>query len=246
MGEWLGLPVQAAAHAGEIDDMIILIHYLMFILFFGWGIYLVWVLIRFRAAANPKANYTGVTSHTSSYLEIAIAAIEAVLLIGFAIPAWANRVNEFPPEEESTVVRMIARQFEWHAHYAGADGRFGRRDIIHITPTNVVGLDRGDPAAADDVVSINRMNLPVDKPAIIYLSTQDVIHSLGIAEMRVKQDAIPGMEIPMWFVPTRSGDYQVNCSQLCGLGHYRMKAEVTVQSQAEFDAWLAEELALSQ
>jgi cytochrome c oxidase subunit 2 len=246
MGEWLGLPVQAAAHAGEIDDMIILIHYLMFILFIGWGIYFVWVLIRFRAAANPKANYTGVTSHTSSYLEIAIAAIEAVLLIGFAIPAWANRVNEFPPEDESTVVRMIARQFEWHAHYAGADGRFGRRDIIHITPTNVVGLDRGDPAAADDVVSINRMNLPVDKPAIIYLSTQDVIHSLGIAEMRVKQDAIPGMEIPMWFVPTRSGDYQVNCSQLCGLGHYRMKAEVTIQSQAEFDAWLAEELALSQ
>jgi cytochrome c oxidase subunit 2 len=246
MGEWLGLPVQAAAHAGEIDDMIILIHYLMFILFIGWGIYFVWVLIRFRAAANPKANYTGVTSHTSSYLEIAIAAIEAVLLIGFAIPAWANRVNEFPPEDESTVVRMIARQFEWHAHYAGADGRFGRRDIIHITPTNVVGLDRGDPAAADDVVSINRMNLPVDKPAIIYLSTQDVIHSLGIAEMRVKQDAIPGMEIPMWFVPTRSGDYQVNCSQLCGLGHYRMKAEVTIQSQTEFDAWLAEELALSQ
>ncbi len=246
MGDWLGLPVQASAHAGEIDQMIILIHYLMFILFIGWGIYFVWVLIRFRASAHPKADYTGVTSHTSSYLEIAVAAIEAVLLIGFAIPAWANRVNEFPPEEESTVVRMIARQFEWHAHYAGADGRFGRRDISHITPTNVVGLDRGDPAAADDVVSINRMNLPVDKPAILYLSTQDVIHSLGIAEMRVKQDVIPGMEIPMWFVPTRAGDYQINCSQLCGLGHYRMKAEVTIQSQAEFDAWLAEELALSQ
>lgn len=246
MGEFLGLPVQAAAHAGEIDDMIILIHYLMFILFIGWGIYFVWVLIRFRAAANPKADYTGVTSHTSSYLEIAVAVIEAVLLIGFAIPAWANRVNEFPPEEESTVVHMIARQFEWHAHYPGADGRFGRRDLSHITPTNVVGLDRSDPAAADDIVSINRMNLPVDKPAIIYLSTQDVIHSLGIAEMRVKQDAIPGMEIPMWFVPTLAGDYQINCSQLCGLGHYRMRAEVTVQSQAEFDAWFAEELALSQ
>ena len=246
MGDWLGLPVQASAHAGEIDQMIILIHYLMFILFIGWGIYFVWVLIRFRASANPRANYTGVTSHTSSYLEIAIAAIEAVLLIGFAIPAWANRVNEFPPEDESTVVHMIARQFEWHAHYPGADGRFGRRDLSHITPTNVVGLDRSDPAAADDVVSINRMNLPIDKPAILYLSTQDVIHSLGIAEMRVKQDVIPGMEIPMWFIPTRAGDYQINCSQLCGLGHYRMKAEVTIQTQAEFDAWLAEELALSQ
>ena len=246
MGELLGLPVQASAHAGDIDQMIVLIHYLMFILFIGWGIYFVWVLIRFRAAAHPRADYTGVTSHTSSYLEIGVAVIEAVLLIGFAIPAWANRVNEFPPESESTVVRMIARQFEWHAHYPGPDGRFGRRDLSLITPTNVVGLDRADPHAGDDVVSINRMNLPVDKPAIIYLSTQDVIHSLGIAEMRVKQDAIPGMEIPVWFEPTRPGDYQINCSQLCGLGHYRMKAEVSVQSQAEFDAWLAEELALSQ
>lgn len=246
MGELLGLPVQASAHAGEIDQMIILIHYLMFILFIGWGIYFIWVLIRFRAKANPKADYAGVTSHTSSYLEIAVAVIEAVLLIGFAIPAWADRVNEFPPESESTVVRMIARQFEWHAHYPGADGRFGRRDLSLITPTNVVGLDRSDPNAADDVVSINRMNLPVGKPAIVYLSSQDVIHSLGIAEMRVKQDAIPGMEIPVWFEPTRAGDYQINCSQLCGLGHYRMKAEVSVQPQAEFDAWLAEELALQQ
>ncbi len=246
MGELLGLPAQASAHAGEIDQMIILIHYLMFILFIGWGIYFIWVLIRFRAKANPKADYAGVTSHTSSYLEIAVAVIEAVLLIGFAIPAWAGRVNEFPPESESTVVRMIARQFEWHAHYPGADGRFGRRDLSLITPTNVVGLDRSDPNAADDVVSINRMNLPVGKPAIVYLSSQDVIHSLGIAEMRVKQDAIPGMEIPVWFEPTRTGDYQINCSQLCGLGHYRMKAEVSVQPQAEFDAWLAEELALQQ
>lgn len=246
MGELLGLPAQASAHAGEIDQMIILIHYLMFILFIGWGIYFIWVLIRFRAKANPKADYAGVTSHTSSYLEIAVAVIEAVLLIGFAIPAWADRVNEFPPESESTVVRMIARQFEWHAHYPGADGRFGRRDLSLITPTNMVGLDRSDPNAADDVVSINRMNLPVGKPAIVYLSSQDVIHSLGIAEMRVKQDAIPGMEIPVWFEPTRTGDYQINCSQLCGLGHYRMKAEVSVQPQAEFDAWLAEELALQQ
>ena len=246
MGEWLGLPVQASAHAGEIDEMIILIHYLMFILFIGWGIYFVWVLIRFRASANATADYTGVTSHTSSYLDIAIAVIEAVLLIGFAIPAWANRVNELPPESESTVVRMIARQFEWHAHYPGADGRFGRRDLSLITPTNVVGLDRADPTAGDDIVSINRMNLPVDKPVIIYLSTQDVIHSLGIAEMRVKQDAIPGMEIPMWFIPTRIGDYQINCSQLCGLGHYRMRAEVSVQTQGDFDAWFAEELAFAQ
>ena len=241
MAELLGLPIQASAHAWEIDRMIVIIHYLMFALFVGWGIFFVWVLIRFRASAHPRADYAGVTSHTSSYLDIGIAVIEAVLLIGFAIPAWANRVNDLPPESDSTVIHMIAKQFEWHSHYPGDDGRFGRRDISLITPTNAVGLDRSDPAGADDIVSINQMNMPVDKPVILYLSTMDVIHSLGIAEMRVKQDAIPGMEIPMWWEPTVEGSFEVNCSQLCGLGHYRMRGFVTVQSQSEFDAWLAEE-----
>lgn len=246
MGELLGLPIQASAHAQEIDSMIIVIHYLMFLLFVGWGIYLVWVLIRFRASANPTADYNGVTSHTSSYIDIAVVVIEAVILVGFAIPAWADRVNELPPEGESTVIRMIGKQFEWHSHYPGPDGRFGRRDISLITPTNAIGLDRSDPNGADDIATINQMNMPVNKPVILYLSTMDVIHSLGIAEMRVKQDAIPGLEIPMWWVPTVEGSFEVNCSQLCGLGHYRMRGFVTVQSEAAFNAWLAEEAALIQ
>ncbi len=241
MGELLGLPIQAAEHAAEIDEMIILIHWLMAVLFVGWGAFYVYTLIRFRASANPKASYTGVTSHTSSYLEIGVAVIEAVLLIGFAIPAWAHRVNDIPPEEEATVLNMIGKQFEWISHYPGADGRFGRRDISLITPTNNIGLDRSDPAGADDIVSINQMNLPINKPVIVYLSSQDVIHSMGIAEMRVKQDAVPGIQIPVWWVPNELGQFEVNCSQLCGLGHYRMRGFVTVMEQADYDAWLAEE-----
>ncbi len=241
MADFLGLPIQAAAHAAEIDEMIVLIHWLMAVLFVGWGAFYVYTLIRFRASANPKASYTGVTSHTSSYLEIGVAVIEAVLLIGFAIPAWAHRVNDIPPEGESTVLHMIGKQFEWHSHYPGPDGRFGRRDISLITPTNAIGLDRSDPNGADDIVSINQMNLPIDKPVIVYLSSQDVIHSMGIAEMRVKQDAVPGIQIPVWWVPNELGQFEVNCSQLCGLGHYRMRGFVTVMEQADYDAWLAEE-----
>ena len=138
---------------------------------------------------------------------------------------------------------MIGKQFEWHSHYPGPDGRFGRRDISLITPTNAIGLDRSDPNGADDIATINQMNLPVNKPVIVYLSSQDVIHSMGIAGMRVKQDAIPGMQIPVWWTPTVTGEFEVNCSQLCGLGHYRMRAAVTVQTEAEFNAWLAEEAA---
>ena len=246
MGEILGLPIQASAHAAEIDQMIVILHWLMLALFVGWGSFFVYTLIRFRESANPTADYTGVTSHTSSYLEIAVAVVEAVILVGFAIPAWANRVNDIPPDEEATVVHVIAKQFEWHSHYAGADGRFGRRDISQITPTNLIGLDRSDPNAVDDIVTINQMNVPVDKPVILYLSSLDVIHSYAINEMRVKQDAIPGLEMPMWWVPTVEGTFEINCSQLCGLGHYRMRGFVTVQPEAEFNAWLAEEAALIQ
>ena len=241
MRELLGLPIQAPAHAGEIDEMIILIHYLMAVLFIGWGAFYVYTLFRFRASANPTANYKGVTSHTSSYLEWAVAAIEAVLLVGFAIPAWAHRVNDIPPTGEATVVNMIGKQFEWISHYPGADGRFGQRDLSLITPTNVIGLDRSSANAADDIMTVNQLNMPVDKPIIVYLSSQDVIHSFGITEMRVRQDAIPGIQVPVYWVPTQTGEYEVNCSQLCGLGHYRMRGFAEVMSQADYDAWLAEE-----
>ena len=150
-------------------------------------------------------------------------------------------MNDIPPEEEATVVNVIGKQFEWISHYPGPDGRWGRRDISLITPTNNIGLDRSDPNGADDIVSINQLNLPINKPVIINLSSQDVIHSFGIAEMRVKQDAVPGLQIPVWWVPNVLGQFEVNCSQLCGLGHYRMRGFVTIMEQDEYDAWLEEE-----
>jgi len=241
MQEFLGLPIQASAHASEIDRIIVIVHWLMAVLFVGWGAFFIYTLIRFRASANPKADYEGVKSHTSSYLEVGVAVVEAVILLMFAIPAWTTRVNAFPPEEGATVVHVIAKQFEWHSVYPGPDGRFGRRDASLITNTNGIGLDREDAAGADDVYTINQLNFPVDQPVIVYLSTLDVIHSFGIPQMRVKQDAIPGMEIPIWWVPTVTGNYEVNCSQLCGLGHYRMRGFVSIMEQADFDSFLAEE-----
>lgn len=243
MLELLGMPPQASAHAAEIDQIIVILHWLMLVLFVGWGIFFVYTLIRFRASANPKADYAGVKSHTSSYLEVAVAGIEAVILLAFAIPAWAARVNDVPPEDGATVVHVIAKQFEWHTVYPGADGRFGRRDASLITSTNAIGLDRDDPNGADDIHTINQMSLPVDTPVIAYLSTMDVIHSFGITSMRVKQDAVPGMEIPVWWEPTVTGDYEINCSQLCGLGHYRMRGFLTVMNQADFQSFLSDETA---
>jgi len=237
MLNYLGLPVQASTHAAEIDQMTSLVHWLMAILFIGWGAFFIYVLVRFRKSANPTASYAGAKGKISKGLEVAVAVIEVVLLVFYAIPAWAKRVKAFPTENEALVVRVIAHQFAWEIHYPGPDGKFGRTDDSLVAADNLIGIDRRDPDAKDDVVTSNQLNLPVDRPVLVHLSSQDVIHSFGLYEMCVKQDAVPGLSMPVWFIPNRVGDYEIACSQLCGLGHFRMRGFVTVQSQADFTKW---------
>ena len=230
-------PVQASTHAAEVDQMTVLVHWLMLVLFVGWGFFFLFVLFRFRKGANPKASYTGAHGKFAKSTEVAVALIEIALLVFYAIPAWATRVKAFPAESEAVVVRVIAEQFAWNIHYPGPDGKFGRTDIKLVSADNPIGIDRSDPAAKDDITTINQLNLPVDRPVLVHLSSKDVIHSFGLYEMRVKQDAIPGMNIPVWFIPNRVGEYEIACSQLCGLGHFRMRGFVTIQAAGAYQKW---------
>jgi cytochrome c oxidase subunit 2 len=241
MLQWLGLPVQASAHAAEIDHMTVLVHWLMLVLFVGWGAFFLFVLVRFRRGANPQASYAGAKGKFAKSTEVLVALIEIVLLVGYAIPAWATRVRDLPSANDATVVRVVAEQFAWNIHYPGRDKMFGRVDPKLVSADNPLGLDRSDPKAKDDIATINQLNLPVGRTVLVHLSSKDVIHSFGLYEMRIRQDAIPGMEIPVWFIPIRPGDYEITCSQLCGLGHYRMRGFVTVQTQADFDTWMADQ-----
>jgi cytochrome c oxidase subunit 2 len=244
MTEWfgqkiLGLPPLASKNGQDVDNLIIYVHWLMLVLFIGWVIYFFYTVNRFRSSRNPKADYVGVRNHASSYIELAVAAIEAVLLIFIAVPLWAKAVDKFPPAGESTVIQVVAQQFAWNARYAGPDGIFGRQDMKFVKSDNVFGVDPADPNGKDDIQTLNDIHVPVNKPVIIYLSSKDVIHSLKIISMRVCQDAIPGLRIPLWFTPVREGRYQINCAQLCGNGHASMSGGyLTVESQAEFDKWL--------
>jgi cytochrome c oxidase subunit II len=310
IAKFLGLPPDLSAQGPQIDGLLGAVHLLMFGLFIGWGLFFVYTLIRFRRGRQRKADYSGSKSHASWYVEAGVAAFEAVLLVAFAIPVWAVRVNTLPNEDDATVVRVVAEQFAWNVHYPGPDKKFGRTDPALVSAENPLGLDRGDPAAKDDITTINQLNLPVGKPVIIYLSTKDVIHSFGLPFFRVKQDAIPGQRIPVWFTPTTTtaqlretmghtynlsseniltqmenvtamNDYrdgvgniilskgsmiseetvaqlrqagithllagpdiptEIACAQLCGLGHYRMRGFVVVQTEEEFKAWLNEQV----
>ncbi len=248
----LGLPEVASANGAQMDHLMAYIHILMAVLFVGWlGLFL-YMLVRFRQSRHPKASYTGVQSHASRYAEIGVAIAEAVLLIGFSIPFWHWHADAFPPPDQSVQVRVVAQQFAWNIHYPGPDGVFGRADPKLVDDqTNPLGLDPNDPAGDDDITTVNQLHLPVDKPVVVHLSSKDVIHSFMLDEFRVKQDAIPGIYIPTHFTPTvttaemreRTGNpeyqYEIACAQLCGLGHYRMRGYVTIETPEEFQKWLA-------
>jgi cytochrome c oxidase subunit 2 len=254
MANFLGIPAAASAHAGELDQMLVLVHWLMFVLFIGWGAFFVFVLVKFRRGANPNASYVGAKGKFAKSTEVAVALIEVILLVFYAIPAWAKRVTQFPSGSDAVVVRVVAEQFAWNIQYPGADGKFGRTDPKLVSADNPLGLDRKDPDAKDDVTTINQLNLPVGHPILVHLSSKDVIHSFGLYEMRIKQDAVPGLEMPVWFVPTVTTadmraqlknptfDYEITCSQLCGLGHYRMRGFITVMSDADYQKWMAEQV----
>jgi cytochrome c oxidase subunit 2 len=251
---WLGLPQLASQHGAQLDRALGVVHVLMALLFVGWSAFFLYALVRFRRRRNPTADHAGVTSHTSTWLEAGVAVAEAVLLVGLSMPLWADRVDHLPAPADSTRVRIVAEQFAWNIHYPGPDGMFGRTDpkLIDVQ-SNPLGLDRSDPAAKDDVTTINQLHLPVDRPALVQLTSKDVIHSFALQEMRIKQDVIPGTTIQVWFVPKvttddmreRTGNpnfgYEISCAQLCGLGHYRMRGYVTIDTPEQFQRWMDEQ-----
>ncbi|MAS77603.1 MAG: hypothetical protein CMG37_05360 [Candidatus Marinimicrobia bacterium] len=251
----LGLPISISSSGPAIDETIVLMHWLMLFLFIGWGTFFIVSLIKFRKSKSPQADYVGVKSHMSTVFEVAVALIEIILLIGFSFPIWANRVNDVPTSNQDIIhVRVVAQQYAWNIHYPGPDGLFGNlKSELVDEVSNPIGLDRSSFGASDDFFTINQFHIPVDKKIRIDLSTKDVIHSFKLPELRVGQDAIPGMTIPIHFEATMTSEQflkqmvgtpregkglEIACAQLCGLGHYRMKGYLTVETEDEYNDWL--------
>lgn len=238
------MPPDASAHGPKLDSLNAMVHWLMLILFIGWGLYFIYALYRFNRKRSPQASYNGAQTHLSTYSEAGVAIIELVLLLGFSIPAWYHWSSRPAPETNPLEIRVVAEQFAWNIQYPGPDGKFGRVDPRLMSASNPLGLDSTDPAAKDDVITLNQLHLQLNRATIIRLSSKDVIHSFSLPVMRVKQDAIPGMEIPVHFVPVKTNfgemRWEIACAQLCGLGHYRMRGQFTVHAKGDFERWMKE------
>ena len=180
---------------------------------------LIYFLIRYRGRPGQKAAYV----HGNRNVEIAWTVIPGLMLFSLGLYQWNTWITikqNLPDESRAVLIGVSAKQFEWHATYPGDDNR----------------LD-----TADDIVApINALHVPIGQPVIVRLTSQDVIHSFFIPQLRVKQDAVPGMTIRVWFQATEAGEFEIACAELCGLGHYRMRGRVTAESPEAFAAWLAE------
>lgn len=235
------MPVDASAHGPELDRLNAVVHWVMLILFVFWGAYFIYVLMRFNAKRNAKADYAGMRSHWSTWSEAGVAVVEVVLLVGFSIPLWSKWTTRPAPDQNPLEIRVVGEQFAWNVHYPGVDKVFGKRDVKLVSSTNPLGLDPDDAGGKDDIATLNELHVEVGRPVVVHVTSKDVIHSFALNEMRVKQDAIPGMEVAIHFTPVMTNDgrtWEIACAQLCGLGHYRMRGMLTVHPKAGFEAWM--------
>lgn len=233
------LPVAASSFAGNVDFGIRLIHAAMIAIFVLWGAFFAYLLVRYRARPGvPAAREEASRGELTSLIpDVVVMVFEIALIVFYAVPVWSKIKMSSPDVKDPVLVEVVAEQFGWNIHYAGPDGKFGPREVGRVHFSNPIGLDLSDPASADDVVMGNELRLPLGKTALIKLYSKDVVHSFFIPEFRLKQDAVPGLEIPMWVEPTRIGKYEITCAQLCGFAHGLMRGDVFVQPQEEFDAW---------
>jgi cytochrome c oxidase subunit 2 len=243
--EIFSFPELVSQDGGDIDGLVIAVHLLMLVLFVGWIIYYFVALWKFRASNNPKADYKGVKTKTiTNSIEGAVIVAELVLVV-VATYFWNFYVNKTDDFSEDKVIRVTAEQFAWSARYPGADGKLGAQSKTLVSAANPFGIDKADPYSEDDVevlksdivIPMKKNKDGTSKSITIDLASKDVIHCFKVLPLRVCQDVIPGMRIPIHFRPTKVGRYQVTCAQLCGDGHARMKGAVKVVDEAEWDEW---------
>jgi cytochrome c oxidase subunit II len=235
------LPPNGALHGLAIDHLLRWNLAVLFWLFVAAQVLLVAVLLRrwvSRSEERPARPRTGAAFFFVDLLPLAAITALYVWMMFTSHKLWAAS-RESMANPQAVQVEVTGVQFDWYFRYPGADGVFGasRPELINAPAGNPLGLDPADPHAADDIVSAVLM-LPAGRPVEITLRSIDVIHGFSIPGMRLKQDAIPGMTGHLEFTPAVPGDYPILCTQVCGLGHYRMQARLRVVSPADYDRWL--------
>lgn len=238
------LPELASRHGAGIDAML---NYLMTttgtLLLIG---HLLLAFFVFKFARSGPISHRLSSARIERGWGLALGLVIAVVAEGGVLAIGLPVFHEYfiaDPETTPIEIEITGEQFAWNVRYPGPDGVFGRTDSALIGVTNPLGIDPTDPAGEDDLLELNNIYVVVDQPVRLTLRSKDVIHSLFLPHFRVKQDAVPGMKVPIWFVPTLEGRYEIACAELCGLAHYRMQGFIHVLTADAYDNWMKERIA---
>jgi cytochrome c oxidase subunit II len=227
-------PEGISEHSKAIDDQFIRTLWVVGISFTAAQFALGYVVIRFGRKGDARAVYT----HGSNKLEITWTTVTAAVFVILAIMGqrvWAN-LHLNAAADNAAKIEVVAQQFQWNFHYAGADGVFGKTEAKYIDDSalNFVGLDPTDAAGKDDA-QVGTLVIPANRPVELTLRSKDVIHSFFVPALRFKQDSVPGMAIKVHFTATKEGKYEIPCAELCGNLHHNMKSNMIVIPSDEFD-----------
>jgi cytochrome c oxidase subunit II len=232
------MPENASAGGVAIDHLIYFILFLTGAVFVATQVVYIFFLIKYRARRGIQATY----SHGNNRLEIIWTAIPTAIFIGlwgYSNHLWSDVLHS-PPPSNSLEINVAAYQFGFSFQYPGADEKLGKSEARLVSNDNMFGNDPNDPDVKDNFTS-SILELPVNRPIHVRLTSKDVIHAFYVPQFRLYQDILPGRIIDwVWFTPTKIGSYQLACSQLCGSGHYNMKAQIEVVSEADFEKWYNE------
>ena len=244
------LGVSASVQGEDVDTMIYTTLAITLVAFFITQVLLFWFSYKYQKSEKRRSLYL---THNNKWEVIwtVIPAIVLAVLVGFGIHYWINITGEAP--KDAMVVEVTGKQFSWAFRYPGKDGILGQKYFkdIDYSNNNPLGQIWSDPANRDDIYVTQEMHLVVNRPVKLIIGSQDVIHDVGLVHFRMKMDAVPGTPTTMWFTPrytteqmkTITGNpnftYEISCDQICGTGHFGMRGVIVVETQEQFDQWLA-------
>ncbi len=236
LSPWWFTPL--ASNWGFIDSTIIITFWITGVAFVAILLFMAYCVYRFRHQKGRRAAYEPENKKLELWLTI-VTTVAVAALLAPGLFVW-NQFVTVP--DEATEIEVLGQQWQWSFRYPGKDGMLGTTDATHVGFDNPFGLNPDDPSGQDDVlIEADDLHLPLNQPVKVLLRSIDVLHDFYVPQFRAKMDMVPGLVTFFWFVPTRTGSFEILCAELCGVGHYAMRGKVVVEEASDFAAWLAEQ-----
>lgn len=228
-----------ASNWGNLDEALIITFWITGVVFVALNLFMAYCVWKYRYNKDRRAEY----EPENTKLEIWLTVFTTIGVVGMLAPGLLAWLDYITVPDDAEVVEVIGEQWNWSFRFPGPDGILGTTDARFFNVDNTFGLNPEDPYAKDDIViQENELHLPIDQPYKVLLRSKDVLHDFYVPQFRAKMDMVPGLVTYLWFTPTRTGTYEIICAEYCGRQHSEMRGFVVIEEDADFQAWLGDQL----